>query len=140
LVSKVSRGELALALAFAALGVLWIARAATMPLWEGFAPGSGFMPLWYGVILIGLALAVVALARDRKPEEPVGKALVVLGVVAATILGLSLVGFLPSIFLLLLVLFVAVERLPLVRSALVAAGTTAVLYLVFKTWLGVPLP
>lgn len=136
----VSKGELALALALIALGGLWIVRAATMPLWDGFAPGSGFMPLWYGVILIGLSAAVIAFSTDKKLEEPVGKPLVVLVVVAATILGLSLVGFLVSIFLLLLVLFLVVERLPPARSLVVAAGTTAVLYLVFKTWLGVPLP
>jgi putative tricarboxylic transport membrane protein len=132
-------GELALALAFAALGVLWVVRAATMPLWDGFAPASGFMPLWYGLILVGLS-AAVALRSERVVEEPVGKALVVLGVVAATIVGLKLIGFVPSIFLMLLVLFAAVEKLPLVRSLAAAAGTTAVLYLVFKTWLGVPLP
>jgi len=136
---KLAKGELALALAFAALGALWIARAATMPLWEGFAPASGFMPLWYGVLLVALA-AAVAFAAEKKPEEPVGKALVVLAVVAATIVGLKLIGFAPSIFLMLLVLFSVVERLPPARSVLVAAGTTAVLFLVFKTWLGVPLP
>lgn len=136
---KLAKGELALALAFAALGVLWIARAASMPLWDGFAPASGFMPLWYGVILVALA-AAVAFAAQKKPEEPVGKALVVLAVVAATIVGLKLIGFAPSIFLMLVVLFAAVERLPLARSVLAAVGTTAVLYLVFKTWLGVPLP
>jgi len=135
-----AKGELALALAFAALGILWIARAATMPLWDGFAPASGFMPLWYGVSLIALAGSVVFLSQERKTEEPAGKALVVLAVVAATIVGLSLIGFAPSIFLMLLVLFAALEKLPLARSILVAAGTTAVLYLVFKTWLGIPLP
>ena len=137
-----NRGELALALVFVALGVLWIVRAATMPLWEGFAPASGFMPLWYGVILVVLAGTIAAsLLRQRAAvEEPVGKALVVLAVVAATIVGLPVAGFAASIFLLLLVLFAAVERLALGRSLLVAAGTTAVLYLVFKTWLGVPLP
>jgi hypothetical protein len=135
-----AKGELALALAFAALGILWIARAATMPLWDGFAPASGFMPLWYGVSLIALAGSVVFLSQERKTEEPAGKALVVLAVVAATIVGLSLMGFAPSIFLMLLVLFTALEKLPLARSILVAAGTTAVLYLVFKTWLGIPLP
>jgi hypothetical protein len=136
---KAAKGELALALSFAALGILWIARAASMPLWDGFAPASGFMPLWYGVMLVALA-AAVAFTAQRKAEEPVGKALVVLGVVAATIVGLSLVGFAPSIFLLLFVLYKVVERLPLARSIAAAAGTTAVLYLVFKTWLGVPLP
>ena len=138
---KAAKGELALALFFVALGVLWIVRAATMgPLWDGFAPASGFMPLWYGVILIGLAGAVIFLNRDEKAEEPVGKPLVVLAAVAATIAGFNLAGFAASIFLMLLALFVAVERLPLLRSILVSAGTTAVLYLVFKTWLGVPLP
>ena len=136
---KLAKGELALALAFAALGALWIARAATMPLWEGFAPASGFMPLGYGVLLVALAAAVASTA-GKKPEEPVGKALVVLTAVAATIVGLKLIGFAPSIFLMLMVLFAVVERLPPARSALVAAGTTAVLFLVFKTWLGVPLP
>ena len=136
---KATRGELALTLAFAALGILWIIRAATMPLWDGFAPASGFMPLWYGILLVALA-AAVAFAAHKQPEEPFGKALVVLAVVAATIVGLKLIGFAPSIFLMLVVLFAVVERLPPARSALVAAGTTAVLFLVFKTWLGVPLP
>ena len=136
---KASKGELALALAFAALGVLWIVRAATMPLWDGFAPASGFMPLWYGVLLVVLA-AAVAFTAEKMPEEPVGKALVVLAVVAATIVGLKLIGFAPAIFLMLLALFVAVEKLPAVRSAAAAAAVTAVLFLVFKTWLGVPLP
>jgi hypothetical protein len=137
---KLAKGELALALAFAALGILWIVRAATMPLWEGFAPASGFMPLGYGVLLVGLAGAVVLFNKEAAREEPAGKALVVLAIVAASIIGLSLIGFAPSVFLLLLILFTVVERLPLVRSILVAAGTTGVLYLVFKTWLGVPLP
>ena len=137
-----NKGELALALGFVLLGLLWIVRAATMPLWEGFAPASGFMPLCYGVILVGLAGAIVTrlLRTPAVAEEPVAKALVVLAVVAATIVGLGLVGFAISIFLRLLVLFAAVERLPIGRSILVAGGTTAVLYLVFKTWLGVPLP
>jgi putative tricarboxylic transport membrane protein len=137
---KVAKGELALALFFAALGALWIARAADMTLWDGFAPGSGFMPLWYGVILIALSGAIVFIGGEKRPEEPLGKALVLLAVIAATIVGLSLAGFAPSIFLMLLVLFAAVERLPLARSVVVAAAVTAVLFLIFRTWLKVPLP
>ena len=133
-------GELALALFFALLGALWIVAALRMPLWSGFVPDSGFMPLWYGAVLVGLAGAIVFLSRERKAEEPVGKPLVVIAVIAATILGFDLVGFAPSVFLLLLVLFAAVERLPLARSLVVAAAVSAVLYLVFKTWLGVRLP
>ena len=137
---RIAPGELALALFFALLGALWIVAALRMPLWSGFVPDSGFMPLWYGAILVALAGAILVFNQDRKKEDPVGKPLLVIAVIAATILGFDLVGFAPSIFLLLLVLFAAVERLPILRSLAVAAGTTAVLYLVFKTWLRVPLP
>jgi hypothetical protein len=98
------------------------------------------MPLWYGAILVALAGAILVFNKDRKTEDPVGKPLLVVALVAATVLGLQLAGFAPSIFLMLLALFVAVERLPLARSIAVAAGATGLLYLVFKTWLGVPLP
>jgi putative tricarboxylic transport membrane protein len=140
----IAPGELVLALFFALLGGLWIAAAARMPLWQGFVPQSGFLPLWYGITLLGLAAAILArLYFGKEPqhmEEPVGKPLLVIAVIAATVVGLDLVGFAPSIFLLLLVLFAAVERLPLVRSLAVAAAVTAVLFLIFRTWLGVALP
>jgi len=142
--SRPALGEVVLALVFAVLGILWIVAALRMPLWEGFAPQSGFMPLWYGIILTTLAAAILVnlfLQRERgKAEQPIGKPLIVLAAFAAAIAGLELVGFGPSVFLLLLVLFAVVERLPIARSILVAAGTTAVLFLIFKTWLGVTLP
>jgi len=141
---RIAPGELVLALFFALLGGLWVAAAARMPLWQGFIPQSGFLPLWYGVTLLGLAGAILArlwFGKELpKQEEPIGKPLVVVAAVAATVLGFDLIGFAPSIFLLLLVLFAAVERLPLARSAAVAAAVTALLFLVFRTWLRVSLP
>lgn len=141
---RIAIGELVLAAFFAALGLLWVGAAIRMPLWEGFAPQSGFMPLWYGIILVGLTAAVlVNLFRqkeDAKAEEPIAKPLLVLGICAAGILGLEPMGFSPAIFLMLLFMFAFVERLPIVSSVLVAAGTTAVLFLIFRTWLKVGLP
>ena len=137
-------GEVLLALLFAVLGILWIVAAARMPLWSGFVPQSGFMPLWYGITLTTLAAAILAslfLRKDPgKAEEPIGKPLIVLAALAAAIVGLERVGFAPSVFLLLLVLFAVVERLPVIRSIVVALATTAALFLIFKTWLRVALP
>ena len=137
-------GEVVLALFFAVLGILWMVAALRMQLWAGFVPQSGFMPLWYGITLTVLAAAILAnLFLNRMPgkaEEPIGKPLIVLAVLAATIVGLERVGFAPSVFLLLLVLLGAVERLPIIRSIAVAAATTAVLFLIFRTWLRVALP
>ena len=142
--TRPAAGEVVLAVFLAVLGILWVVAALGMRLWEGFAPQSGFMPLWYGIILTGLAAAIlVTLFMQREPgkaEQPIRKPLIVLAALAAGIAGLELVGFGPSVFLLLLVLFAVVERLPIGRSVLVAAGTTAVLFLIFRTWLGVTLP
>jgi hypothetical protein len=138
-----SRGELALAFVFAALGGLWIARAARMNLWEGFAPDSGFLPLVYGVTLCGLAVAVAAQllrARAEPPAAAVRKPLAVLGALAAAVAALPFAGFAVSVFALLLFLYAWVERLRILPSVVVSGATTAVLYLIFRTWLGVPLP
>jgi putative tricarboxylic transport membrane protein len=144
MLNRPAPGEVLLALFFAVLGILWMVAATRMPLWAGFVPQSGFMPLWYGITLTALAGAIVAnLFLNREPgkkEEPIGKALIVLAALAAAIFGLNLIGFAASIFLLLLVLFAAVERLPVLRSLVVAATVTAVLFLVFRTWLRVALP
>ena len=140
---SVDKGELTLALVFAVLAVLWIAKGATMPLWQGFAPDSGFLPLLYGVLLFVLAAAVLVqllAAKHARPGEAIRKPLVILGALVATVAALPFAGFAISVFALLLFLYAAVERLPVLSSAVVSGATTGVLYLVFKTWLGVPLP
>ena len=132
-----------LALVFVALGGLWVAKALRMSLWDGFAPDSGFLPLIYGFLLAGLALAVVArlvLAGAPAAEGDVRKPLLVLAVLIAAVSALPFAGFALSVFLLLAFLYAVVERLPVVTSLVVSAAVTGGLYLVFKTWLGVPLP
>lgn len=142
--SRIAWGEVILALFFVALGLLWVVASLRMPLWEGFAPQSGFMPLWYGIIVAGLAIAVLVnlyLQNEAsKEEQPIRKPLIVLAAVAAGIVGMQPMGFGPAVFLLLLFLFALVERLPIVKSVLVAAATTAILFLIFRTWLSVQLP
>ena len=142
--NRVAPGELVLALFFVALGLLWVGTAIRMPLWQGFAPQSGFMPLWYGVTLIGLtAVVVFNLFRqkdDAAAEQPIRKPLLVLAAFAACIAGLELMGFIPAVFLMLLFMFVFIERLPIISSTLVAVATTAILFLIFRTWLKVALP
>ncbi len=137
------RGELVLALFFDLIGALWILRALRMPLWDGFAPDSGFLPLVYGVLLAALAAAVLvqlALAKDSSNAETIRKPLIVMGALIAAVAALPIVGFVISVFALLVFLYAGVERLRLLPSAIAAAAITGSLYLVFKAWLGVPLP
>ena len=137
------RGELVLALFFTLIGALWILRALRMPLWDGFAPDSGFLPLVYGALLAALAVVVLlqlALVKDSSNAETIGKPLIVMGALIAAVAALPIAGFVISVFALLVFLYAGVERLRLLPSAIAAAAITGSLYLVFKAWLGVPLP
>ena len=137
------RGELVLALFFILIGALWILRALRMPLWDGFAPDSGFLPLLYGALLAALAAVVLlqfALGKESSKAEPIRKPLVVTGALVAAVAALPIAGFVISVFALLVFLYAGVERLRLLPSAIAAAAITGSLYLVFKAWLGVPLP
>jgi hypothetical protein len=141
---RLINGDVGLALVFAAIGIVWIYGAVGLPFWEGFAPQSGFLPLFYGLLLVGLALAILIVrlldADVPSDAQPTGKPLVILAAVTAAVVGVEAAGFGVAVFLLLLFLFAAVERLPILRSFVVAGGTTAVLILIFRTWLSVPLP
>jgi hypothetical protein len=138
------RGELALAHFFSTHGALWLVRAASMPVWgDSFAPDSGFLPLIYGALLFGLSLATgvqILAARNASSAGSIRKPLVVLGALAAAVAALPLAGFAIAVSALLFFLYAAVERLPWLTALIVSAAITGGLYLVFKVWLGVPLP
>jgi hypothetical protein len=142
--ARPASGEVGLALLFATVGAVWIAGALGLPFWEGFAPQAGFLPFIYGVILASLSAAVlVELFRTENEAvdlQPTAKPLLVLAALTAAVVGVQAAGFGIAIFLFLLFLFAAVERLPFVRSLIVSAVTTALLIGVFRIWLGVPLP
>lgn len=138
-------GELVLCLIFIGMGAFWIAVASGMQMWGGFAPSSGFMPLVYGVLMAVLAIAatvadVLTAKESAEPKDPVGRPLLVLLALSAGVAGIELVGFPVSMFLAMLFLFRVAERLPLVASLATSAGSALVLTLLFRTWLGVPLP
>jgi uncharacterized membrane protein len=142
--SRPAPAEVGLALVFAALGILWIVTGLRLPMWEGFAPQSGFLPVIYGFLLTALALVVLVglffgLATAAS-EQPLRKPLLIILALVACVVGLEPAGFITSIFLLLAFLFVVVERLAPVKSLIVAGISTACLVLIFKTWLGVPFP
>jgi hypothetical protein len=142
--ARLLNGDIGLALLFGGLGLVWLIGALGLPFWEGFAPQSGFLPFFYGLLLTGLALAILlgaALDPERpSDEQPVGKPLAILVALTAAAVGVEVAGFGVAVFLLLLFLFAVVERLPVLRSLLVAGATTAALILIFRTWLAVPLP
>lgn len=138
------KGELAFAALFAALGLYWIGGSLELPFWSGFAPDSGFLPLIYGVLLTGLSIGIIVMLLTSPVEEverePLPKSLLILGGLAVSVGLLGPLGFVIPLFGMMFFYYAYVERLPLARSALVSAGTVAVLVLIFEHWLKIPLP
>jgi hypothetical protein len=138
-------GELALCTVFIATGAFWVAGASGLQLWDGFAPATGFLPLVYGILLAVLGIAATAVDvlsadGDAEAKSPPGRPLMIILALAAGVAGIETAGFFASMFLSMLFLFRVAERLPLVTSVGVAAGSSLALTLVFRTWLGVPFP
>jgi len=128
-----------------------IREAWLMPPSATFGPGSGFLPFWLGVLLAVLAVILLGTAwrreeieKDRKSPFPGKKALVAIGSVlvglAAYIVLLEVLGFLMDTFMYVAFLLGVVERERWLMTLLVAASTTAGLYIIFQILLGITLP
>lgn len=142
---RIGGGDLFLSLTFAALGLVWVMGAANLPLWDRETPGPGFLPLVFGVLLLGLAAlsAAQALFAPDKPAEdqgPLRKPLIVLLISAIAATVLETAGFVLTIFAMLLALYTLVERKPPAAAFMASVAMAGALHVIFVLWLGVALP
>jgi putative tricarboxylic transport membrane protein len=142
-----SVGERILAGVFGLFGAFWIAQALGLRYWGDFAPGPGFLPLWLGITLVALVTIHFLTSRRRAPADEAAEASPRLGRIAAIVAGfvaciaiIEWLGFAASVAAYLVFLLGAVERQRPAVVAGVTIGTTVTLHLIFRTWLGVPLP
>ena len=135
-------GLLAFALAFSA-GAL-----KNHTYWGENGPGPGFMPFWLGLVMALLAATLLIGALRSKDAGPawlpdgdgLRRLLLVLGVTAAFIALLSVLGMVIGTALFIAILMRGLERHPWPLTLAVSAGITGFNYLVFTFWLRVPFP
>ena len=113
-------------------------------------PGPGFFPFWSGLVLVisSLVLAIKS-SREKLESSPSfgemwkglhwGKVLFCLAVVVLYAIFLECVGYIISTFLLMLLLFRAVEMgyLLAIPGSII---TSFITYALFRLWLQVQLP
>lgn len=131
----------------AALGIYIMTQASAWNYSSPDGPGPGFFPTWYGLLMIGLALAlIVSTALKPKPQashrDPAGnnRALMAWIGFAACIATMGVLGFRLSFALFTFFLVAYTFGRPLMAAALTAVGTTAAFYIVFPVLLSVQLP
>lgn len=130
------------------LGASFAAGALQYPYWTPTGPGSGFLPLWLGIAMVGLALGLVIgagrTADPGRPWHPGRRALVrlvvVVGATALFVAFMHVVGMALGTVLFLIVLLRLLEGHGWGATLLVALGTALANWLVFTRWLRVPFP
>ena len=133
---------LALAVAFSAGALKHYAY------WGENGPGPAFLPFWLGLVMAGLATALLV-GAIRSPDAgpawlPRGDGLrrlaLVLGATVAFVALLGVIGMTIGTVLFLVVLLRFLDRQPWPLTIAVALAVAGLNYLVFARWLHVPLP
>jgi len=140
---KANNVDLWSGLVLGGLGVFIITQAWGWEYLGNDGPGPGFFPLWYGVAIVGLSVALVfASVRTAQAVDwsGAGRAIAAWGAFALAAAAMKWFGFLVCFAALTFYIVAVMYRRPLVVAALVAAGTAAGFYLVFQFALDVKLP
>jgi putative tricarboxylic transport membrane protein len=136
-------------------GLFWLAFGAFV-VWAGRDmglgrlndPGSGFAFYWIGILMCGLALAVIGQAlivggptvASLWAGTRWGKVLVVVGLLLAYGIGFQSIGFIPCTLVLLLVLMWFVDPVRWWLALIVALVATFGVWAAVTKWLKIQLP
>ena len=129
-------------LALAALGGYIVNEARRWDYLTPDGPGPGFFPLWYGLAILALSLALV-LATARAPAvdwRGTGRALAMWAALAISLALGKAVGFAVGYAALTYFIVAVMYRRGALRAAVVAVALVAAFYVVFPLALGVVLP
>lgn len=138
--------EAGMALAAAAFGAVVVAGAMQHDVgWGPTGPGAGYFPLRIGLLLIGfaslLALRQVLAAAPGRFAEPGAKRRVAALLLPTAAFGAAIAPLGAYLPMMLYLLWMGRRgaRAGWPVALLVAIGMPAVMFLLFETWLGVPL-
>jgi putative tricarboxylic transport membrane protein len=132
-------------LALGGLGAYIVSEAARWEYLGPDGPGPGFFPLWYGIAIAALSLALVISSLRSKDSERIewagaGRAFATWAAFAVCVAALKVVGFFVSLAALTFFIVAVMYRRPLRVAATVAAAIAVAFYVVFPLALGVGLP
>jgi putative tricarboxylic transport membrane protein len=135
-------------LALAALGVYIVAEARQWDYLAPEGPGAGFFPVWYGIAMIVLSVALVVSSvtrRSSKNDEAFNwararRALAAWVALVICVALLRWLGFVLSYALFVYCVTALMYERPWRSAATIAVTSAAGFWLVFPTALGVALP
>lgn len=141
-------GDIVSGAVLAGLGIFIVSEAWRWEYLGPDGPGPGFFPLWYGLCIIALALALVVTSLVQRAREPgaavnwreVGRALATWLALVACVALLKVLGFLLAFVLFTGIVVAVMYRKPVATALAVAVGSALGFYLIFPLALNVALP
>ena len=134
---------------FFAIGIYVAIKALDLPYYTRVGPGPAFFPFWLGVVIAALSALAMAVSFKSKPENfedriiPTRSAsiemLITFAMIAFFALTIQPLGFVFSIFIVLIVLLL-VNRVQWLTALLVALGGSVGVGYAFAAWLRVYVP
>lgn len=145
---RLEQGDLASGAVLAGLGVYIVVQARRWEYVGPDGPGPGFFPLWYGVVMIGLAVLLIAKSVVRRTTTPasevnvreIARALAAWAGLAACVGLLKILGFLVVFALFTFFVTAVMYRRPVLPALAVGVGCALAFYLLFPLALNVALP
>lgn len=137
-------GDALIGLALAAGGAVFATLAWPIPRGDLANPGSGFLPLVLGLLLVALGIACAV--RAWRAHDPAAvtladrKAVICVAALAGAALGFIPLGFIPTVAVFLAVLFAVLAGFRWWVAAVSGAGASVALWIVFDQALGLGLP
>jgi putative tricarboxylic transport membrane protein len=139
-------GDVLSAAALAALGTYIFVEALNWPYYTDDGPGPAFFPVWYGIAMVVLSLALIAItiANRTQAETPdwpgVARALMTWAAFAICSALMGWLGFVICFAALTFFMITVVFRQPPAMAAVVAVAASMGFYAVFPLALSVALP
>ena len=130
---------------FVVAGIVLFAMSGDLPVGSLASPGAGMMPKLVLILLIGFGALLAIRSHESPPltSIPWNDLVHAATIVATAVIAISaytVVGFVPTISIMLFVLIYIVERRNVWSALAVSIGVTVGSYVLFNTLLKSPLP
>ena len=142
---KAAKADFWSGLALGGLGAYIIVQASRWEYLGADGPGPGFFPLWYGIAMVGLSLALMYWSVRVQNAETIdwsgaGRAFAAWAALVVSVALLKVAGFVVCFAALTFFVVAVMYRRSLWTAALTGVASAAAFYLVFALALGVKLP
>lgn len=141
-------GDVVSGVVLAALGTFIVIQAGIWPYYSPDGPGPGFFPMWYGVLMVALALWLIISAASKPKVENGDKvftigtrrALTVWFGLVVCLVAMAWIGFVIAFACFTVFIVTYVLGRPLLTGIITSVLSSASFYIVFWEILGVQIP